>query len=552
MLIDRLIAAVGYRRLLALVICLAFILRVQGMDWDAWYGFHPDEDNLVRAALTLSFPNAMISDFHAYNGLSVALPRLLAWASPGIEVTHAGILWAARLISALSSTAAVVVGALLGRAIVGTAAGLTAAVLLATSAPLIQFSHFGTTESALILTVLLLWYSSVMFLRDPTAVWKYAIAWGIILGIGLGMKTAAAPMAVIPLTAVLLRLRQIGLAGGPAAALCALVCVTLLLASTPALIFRASDYFATMAFERDVVSGAVDVFWTWQFAGARNGVFEIQQLWGLMGGPLLLISAFGVVQLLRRDRAPVLLALVFLVIYCAITFCWHAKFVRYLAPILPILIVLAAPAVAGALNGRFGHFSLSVAAAAVALFVAKGLSQAAGYQSPDPRLVAAEWLRGHVAHGEVVLIEPRDVGASGLYPLTTRELPVTNQSDARTDAISEALATADWLVLFSRRHWAVLPRLPDRFPGMCDVYLGLLRGEFGYEVVRSFRRGAPLYNLFRPGLSAEETRVVFDSPSVVVLKKRRQLGADEIARRANVRNERCSVPLIARELERRR
>src|SRR5690606_35936125 len=63
--------------MLALVLAGA-ALRFQGLDWDAGQLLHPDERNIATAAARLAWPDRLVPDFHAYNGLSLYLPRLLA------------------------------------------------------------------------------------------------------------------------------------------------------------------------------------------------------------------------------------------------------------------------------------------------------------------------------------------------------------------------------------------------------------------------------------------------------------------------------------------
>ena len=56
----------------------------------------------------------------------------------------------ARFLSALFSTAAVAAMAMIAQALAGPAAGLATAALAGASWPLLQWAHFGTTESALV------------------------------------------------------------------------------------------------------------------------------------------------------------------------------------------------------------------------------------------------------------------------------------------------------------------------------------------------------------------------------------------------------------------
>ena len=89
-----------HARLIWLAVLAGAVLRFQGLGWDGWHQFHPDERNLADAARALSFPDALLPGFHAYNGLALYLPRALAWAVFGPAPDMAVVTWAARFLSA--------------------------------------------------------------------------------------------------------------------------------------------------------------------------------------------------------------------------------------------------------------------------------------------------------------------------------------------------------------------------------------------------------------------------------------------------------------------
>ena len=58
-----------------------------------------------------------------------------------------------------------------------------------------------------------------------------------------------------------------------------------------------------------------------------------------------------------------------------------------------------------------------------------------------------------------------------------------------------------------------------------------MRGELGFRPVASFRRASPLGRLSEPGVAGEETRVVFDRPTLILLRNDLRLDAATIAAR---------------------
>lgn len=516
-------------RATTLLLVGAALLRLQGLGWDAWANLHPDERNLVAAAHGLWFPGGMVPGFHAYNGLALAAPKLVAFLACGPEPGYPCVTWAARLVSALLSGGAVWVAWRIALRLGGDAAGLMALLLVGLSAPLLQWSHFGTTESALTLAVLALWLQAMRFLSGEDGVWRTALASGAILGLGLGMKTTAGIFALLPLAALALGARRLDRRAVLAVPAGVALALALLAATTPALLLATADYLSVMRFEGDVVAGRADVFWTWQFAHARPVAFETAQLWRMMDGTALLLAAPGLVWALRRGGAGAWVVLPLVLAYLATILGWHARFTRYLAPVLPVLLVLAALGAAWlwrALPARTPRVALVVALALPAL---TGLSMAASYRSPDSRLLAAEDLAARLRPGDTVLLEPRDVGPSGFGEAEVRVLPLMDDGAGdKLDRIAADLEAGDWMLLYSRRHWAVLPVLPERFPEMCAYYAALAAGDLGYRVVARFARAAPLGRLVEPGLHSEETRVVFDRPVVYLLQNQGRLVAADL------------------------
>lgn len=516
------------RLLLLAIVALGAVLRFLGLNWDHGRGLHPDENNLVNAALTLGIDGRLLPEFHAYNDLALWLPRLLAL--PFCEASdRACLALVARTLSAAFSLAMIPLAAGIAARIATpdrrNHAALAAALAMAMSPPLVQWAHFGTTESAIGLLVLLLWFIALRWQTGDLTDRQLAILGGVALGVGFGFKTTALAIAVIPVTALALSPLAIGQRVRVLALFAAVLAIQAL-AFAPSVILATADWLAIMRFENGVVQGTVPVFWTEQFHGATNGVFELRQLWSLTSGAGLLLALTGL-ALLPRDRWRLALpGLAFAVLYAALTFGWHAKFVRYLAPLIPVILVLAGLGVAQILARVPSRTAQATALTGLALMAMAGIDSASAYLRPDPRVDAETRLMALARPGHSVVVEPRDLPQTGPLPRVTLPL-VDGQASPQT--LAAPLAGAEWLILASRRNWEVLPRQPGAAPVLCAYYAGLADGSLGYvPMLRSDRSGV-FGRLFAPGLSAEETRVVFDRPEVFVFRNTAHLRAEDIA-----------------------
>ncbi len=534
--------AAQWRIWLWALVALGAALRFQGLSWDHGLMLHPDERNLVWAGLALAWPDRLVPDFHAYNGLSVYPPRLLAALLAGDMPSAPQAALAARLISAALSTLAILAAGGIGRLLAGPTGALGAAFLTALNPALIQWAHFGTSESALVLCALVLWRIAAGFVAGEMRLWPAALLSGLVLGLGLGTKTSAAVFAVIPLAALIVAQRG-GWGRAALATLTAmLIAGAILLATTPAILLKWEDYSGIMTFECGVVDGTQDVFWTWQFEDARDVIFELRQFVALTDPVTVLLLAAGAVAFAGNRRAVPVLA--FLLVYAAIVFAWHAKFIRYLAPMLAPLLVLAGCLMARIAAGWGGRFLRTAAVLSAAATTVTGLSFAAMYQQADPRQQSWDWLAPRLFGGSVLLVEPTETGPPFPDPppagaFGVEVVPLTEPAGPdKLAAIAERLARGDWMLISSRRQYGVLPAL-DRFPAMCGYYRALFSGRLGWEVAARFRRRSPVLNLWEPADRAEETFSVFDHPRPMILRRVADLGADEIRARIVEAGEEC-------------
>ena len=512
--------------LLAIVLA-GVVLRLVGLNWDEGRGLHPDEANLVRAALTLLVDGRLIPEFHAYNDLALWLPRLVSLPFCAIDDSVCLTL-TARFVSAMMSVAAIPLAAGLARQLAGNMAGrpagLATAAVFATSASLVQWAHFGTTESALVLWLLALWRLAALWLAGRLTDGRMALWSGALLGLGFGLKTTAAVLAIVPLTALVL-------AGRPEArrlrtlAAAIVLAAVMALASTPSIWLAPGDWLAVMRFENGVVSGATPVFWTAQFRGVAHGWYDLGQLWSATSGAGLLLAVVG-----RCPAAPAGVAGAGAGAGLCRPLCAGGLWLA--GQVLPLSGTAAA---GGACAGRSGHrpscrqparqLPMSLALAGLGLMAMAGLDQAAAYLRPDPRITVEAALLARSDPADLVAVEPHDLAQTGTRTRLT--LPLTD-TGIGPEALSGPLARAGWLVIASRRNWAVLPRQTDAPPVICAFYAGLAGGDLGFVPILRVRRDGPFGRVFAPSLSVEETRTVFDRPEVILFRNMDRLPEAEL------------------------
>lgn len=245
----------------------------------------------------------------------------------------------------------------------------------------------------------------------------------------------------------------------------------------------------------------------------------------------------------------------------------HAKFSRYMAPLVPWLCLAAALLLwqlwerAGA--RRWARWAVAgMGGAVLAATFAYALAFTSIYLRPHPWLAAGDWIRRNVPEGAVLTTEVWDdrlpVAGPG-DPATPAyryvELDMwAIEGEAGLEALADALSQADYVVLASQRLYGAIGRLPERYPRAFAYYQALFAGQLGFRLAH-VEASYPLLGrlaivdepfdgtwLPRPALPqpaplvlsfgrADESYSVYDHPRVLIFRKAERLPPEEIEAR---------------------
>ena len=148
-------------KILALVLLLALVLRLWGIDWDQGGLFHPDERAFLSQVYDLEFPegdewsNVFDPDESTLNPGSFNWGSLPHYALKSVHYLVAPYKWmsifdlryAGRALSAVSDTFTVLLVFMIGRTVFSSRVGLLAALLSAIAVQQIQLSHFFAVDT---------------------------------------------------------------------------------------------------------------------------------------------------------------------------------------------------------------------------------------------------------------------------------------------------------------------------------------------------------------------------------------------------------------------
>ena len=211
--------------LLAAALLAALLLRFYGIDWDAGYGFHPDErsfylraDDMFRTLTGPPGPELWLAEWPAMEtGLpgwgafwsaersplnphwfplgSVLIYALVAIRSVAELFTDWGALdlrFAGRTLAALADVGSVALLYVVGRRMYGRGTGLLAATLAAFAVTHIQHAHFYRPEPFTVLASLASLWMMLRFIERRRM--RDAALLGVLVGLAMAFKVSVAPI----------------------------------------------------------------------------------------------------------------------------------------------------------------------------------------------------------------------------------------------------------------------------------------------------------------------------------------------------------------------
>jgi YYY domain-containing protein len=526
------------RGVLAVILLLAAAARFADLDWDDGHAFHPDERAIVFAVQRLSFtPLRLDPGFFAYGSLPLYLIRgvtsFLGSLQPSLRDDFGSIVLAGRVLSALAGVLTVGAVFRLAARLFGRPAGLLAAAFLACCPLHIQCSHFLTTDVTLTLLAVLALHACLDLAERGRP--RDALIAGALVGLALATKASAAPLVLPLLLAAARRDRRAALAG-----LAVLAATAAFLAGQPYALLAFPEFWRQMAEQGAMVRNAGWLPYTIQYVGVPKYAYEAWQMvaWGM--GPALGIAAvWGTGRALWRLRearpAGALVLAAWVVPYVLLVGAFDVKYPRYLLPVYPVLVAWAADALWGVRATRAGRVLLPAVGAGAVL---SALAFLAVYRGPHTAAAASEWVYANVPEGATLLTQHWDEGFPLALPgrdasrYRVVDFPFYEPDGPQKQAgLAQALASADAVVLPTKRILGAVTRAPDRFPLTSRFYGLLFAGRLGFALAHEQAARPRLGPLELADELADESLSVYDHPKVLVFLKAERLEAAELSRR---------------------
>lgn len=548
-----------------LMIGLLVYSRFVNLNWGLPYQMHPDERNMVDAIRQLNchfsstnwwmnFQNCFNPKFFAYGQFPLYLGYFITYFLKffdgdlrfSISMSEATI--SLRIISAVASMINVFVLLKIIALISNIkdqisnpsskfktfnfTLSFALCTLIFTFSPYaIQFAHFGTTESLLILFYSLIIYLSLLLQESRTTA---SVVWlALVSGLAIATKASSILFTFVPLITILTCLRswdryknlfKFGV-----------LTIIFMVIFSPHNFINFNDFIGSMNYESEVALGKLLVFYTRQFFNTQPILFQFEKIFPYaLGLPVFVMGLIGLMSLDWTNRKINLLRFGFLVYFIpsAIIF---AKWSRFMAPVFPIMLIFAMLIISNIkdqiskLSSKFKVLRFTLGFALCALIFAMiipGIAYLSVYQNHDVRFQASQWIYKNISNNSYILSETANVvdipvesesyKVHKVYKVISFNFYDLDENLQLQEELKEHLRLADYIFVPSRR---IFFNLNNRYPLLDKYYSDLFSGKLGFKKVAEFESHPKIFQWKFPDEQAEETWTVFDHPVIRIYKK---------------------------------
>lgn len=262
-------------------------------------------------------------------------------------------------------------------------------------------------------------------------------------------------------------------------------------------------------------------------------------------GPVFALSLLGLGFVLyftfKKRKASYLFILIFPIIYFLYAASWHAKFIRYMTPLLPFFSLYAAFALSIFIKRYkiLGRIILFIFLTTSAIWA---LSYMSVYSKPQTRYTASLWMLENIKSGELVLTEHWDDGLPIYIPgknmfFKTEQLTIyDNEFNNKAEYLANMLASADYISLTTRRLHGSLIYLTENYPVTSRYYRYLFAEKLGYTKVAEFSSYPSFLGIEINDDASEESFQVYDHPKIIIFKNTKHLSYEELNRIISANN----------------
>lgn len=213
---------------------------------------------------------------------------------------------------------------------------------------------------------------------------------------------------------------------------------------------------------------------------------------------------------------------------------WHTKFIRYMTPTIPFLIISASYFL-HKVKTKFNILGNILIIVSVISTIIWAFAFFTIYTKEQTRISASIWIYKNIPLNSKILQEHWDDGLP--IPLTNfnpsiysiKQLTIYEPDNySKVVYYSQELSKADYIVINSRRLYGTLINLPKKYPVTSKYYDLLFKGQLGYIKVAEFSSYPNFFGFEINDDLSEETFQVYDHPKVMIFRNQDRLNQRQL------------------------
>jgi hypothetical protein len=532
--------------LLTTVFCLGGFLRFYNLNWDQGHFFHPDERNIAAAVSRIHFFDQLNPKFFAYGSFPIYLYRMVGET---IAIMTGNNDWVydwgkinlvSRGVSAFFSSLTIILVFQVAKKIWTKKVGFIASFLTALTISLIQTAHYGVTESLLVFWLMLILLLSLQLLEKQGV--KDYLRIGLIISLATATKVSALSFTIIPLMSHLLvsiqnRKRFKYLNYQLKLLISALISIVTFIIISPYTFLDRVKFLESMNYESGVATGRLKVVYVLQFEKTLPYLFQLKNLiWQV--GPVVLLGYLSLLLLaftaIKKKNKKAIIFVSFPLAYFIYVGSWYTKFIRYMVPLIPFLIIGASWLIFEVQKKwqSWGRF-LMVAALGSSLFWSMAFFSI--YTKESTRITVSRWIYQNLPQGAKILGEHWDDGLpvsldeNNPSQYQIKQLTIYEPDNSqKVEYYAQKLSQADYIIINSRRLYGTLLYLPEKYPITSRYYQFLFSGQLGYKKIAEFSSYPSIFGLEINDDKTEETFQVYDHPRVLIFQNQERISEEKL------------------------
>ena len=389
--------------------------------------------------------------------------------------------------SALFSTLTIIPLYFLAKKISDKKTALLTIILYTFTVGSIQVAHFAVTESLITLAGTSICLFSIIIFKKITL--SNTLVLGIISGIAIAAKTSSIAFMVIPFVAYFLTKTSQKITIKKIfnhLLLFSTITFVVFTIFSPYTFLDWNKFMESMNYESGVATGSLPVVYTLQFNHTIPYLFQIQNFFWQIG-----VDAFFCVigfifilfEVIRKKNKQLLILSIFPLLYFLYVGSWHTKFIRYMVPIIPFLLI-ASSIFLMKIRSKFKVLGNLLIGIIIFTTIIWALAFFSIYTRTQTRIAASQWVYLNIPNGSKILTEQWDDGlpipieqfSPSQYQITPLAMYDTDDLN-KINYLSYNLSNADYIIFNSRRLYGTLIHLTDKYPITSQYYKLLFQGN---------------------------------------------------------------------------